>query len=102
VLSFRLDLEVLYIGFFIKPVDRDEESVPSLRDRFDETRIIRVVPQGLSEAIYSFVDSAVKIDSNIARPEPLLKFLASNHLVRVFDQSCQHLKRLLLKLYFGA
>src|SRR5713101_6665855 len=58
---------------------------------------LRRVVQCLAQPVHSLVQTVVKIDKRVGRPEFLLKFLASDQFTGTFEQHSQHLKWLALQ-----
>ena len=80
------------------PLNRTNESVAALRERLDEPRLLRGVPQSFAHSFNSVVEAMLKIDERIGRPQALLKFVSCNYITPAFKQQFQDVERLVLKL----
>ena len=74
-----------------------DEAVTASGQRFDETRIVGRVAEGLPDLADGGIQSVVEFDESVARPEAFVEFLARYDFARALDKRPQHLKRLFLQ-----
>src|SRR5579862_9851576 len=73
-----------------------QESVAPPGNRFDETRLVGGIPQGIANLADRLVEAMVKINDRV-RPKVLAHFLACDHLPGPLQQHREQAKRLLLQ-----
>jgi hypothetical protein len=54
---------------------RSDEAITLAREGLDESRVFRRVVQGLTQLLNGFVQTLIKLDESVARPERPLEFL---------------------------
>ena len=82
-------------------LDRSYESVSPMRERFDESRLVGVVPQHVAEPVDGLVETAIEVDKGVVRPELSCELLPRHQFARVLEQEQEHLQRLFLQLHPG-
>jgi hypothetical protein len=84
------------------PVDWRDKSVTAASHRLYESGIFGRIAKSVAESANRGVQTVVKINEGVGRPELLLQFVTSNDLARPFDESKQYLERLLLQAHTRA
>src|SRR5439155_26237806 len=71
------------------------KAVAPARKCLHESRTLGRISENFAQPHYRIVQSMIKINKRIARPEPVPQFLARNHIARLFEENGENLERLL-------
>src|SRR5207302_2774822 len=71
------------------------KAVAPARKCLHESRTLGRISENFAQPHYRIVQSMIKINKRIARPEPVPQFLARKHIARLFEENGENLERLL-------
>src|SRR5215471_812147 len=93
--SGRGQRAVGYLNGGRNPLHLRNESIAPPRQGLDISRLIRSVPQCVTQSLYSGVDAVIEFDDGGIRPEASPYLVAGHHVSLPFEQHPQDLERLL-------
>ena len=79
------------------PLDFSEKAITAPRERLDKTRAAGRITQDFPNLVHSCVQTVIKINESISRPQLFAQLLASNNAPRALQQKDENGKRLVLK-----
>src|SRR5258708_36227251 len=74
-----------------------DESVAAAGQRLDIARVLCSIAKSLAQPVDGVVQTVIKINERVVRPELLAEFIACDHVAGTFQQHGQNLKRLILQ-----
>jgi hypothetical protein len=78
---------------------RNHESITALRQGFNETRVGSRIAEYFAKLINNGIQTMVKIDKRIGRPEFLPQVFPGHNFARPFQQNDENLERLILQTH---
>src|SRR5579864_1887231 len=73
---------------------RRDEPVSPPRQGLDKARIVSIIAKRFANFVDSFIQSVLKINERVLRPELVVQFLAGDDLAGLLQQSDEHVERL--------
>ena len=74
---------------------RGDEPIAAARQRLDESRDVRRVPERISQPANRRIQAALEIDERLCRPQALSQLLAGDEFAWTIQQCPENLKRLI-------
>src|SRR6266403_5803712 len=74
------------------------KAISTLREGLYETWLLGAVPENFTQAVNSFVQTAIEVDEGIVAPQSPGEFFPRYNFAGTLQQQNEHLKRLLLQL----
>jgi len=78
-------------------VDWSDETISTSSERFDEHWSVRRFAQSIAQPLDGSIESMIKIDEGVRRPEPIAQFVTGNHFPGMLQKQAKNAERLLLE-----
>ena len=80
-------------------VHRGDEAIPLAWNRFDESRIVRVVIDCGAQLFQNYVQGSIEIHVGALRPQPQPQFVSADDGPRPLQKRDEHTKGLIVNFY---
>lgn len=78
------------VGLFCeRSLNRSKEPITPLRCRFDETGIVRIVSQRVSQSLYCCIQTVVEVYERAVRPQLAAQLFSGHQFARLLEQGGQ-------------